>query len=243
MSTLPDDPHDDGPVAGFTRIISLAVHEMRTPASVVGGYLRMLLNDTNTPIEGRQRRMLEEAEKSCGRLVALLGELSDLGKLDAGTAPVRAERLDIFGLVRDVASQVHEATDREVRLVAQGPSSGGTIEGDRERLRSSLEFVIRAVLREQPASTTVIVATHRVAQDGRTMARIVVAPEADLARATAAPPGRFDDTRGGLGLGLPLARRVFARAGGHVWSAVPTDGTELPLGARGAIVVSLPMLE
>jgi two-component system sensor histidine kinase BarA len=234
---------DTTPVGEYTRIISLAVHEMRTPASVIGGYLRMLLNDTGEPLEARQRRMLEEAEKACGRLVALLNELSDLGKLDAGVATIRHERFDIFELVRDVAANVHEAGDREVRLVPQGLSSGGVLDGDRARLRSSIEFVLRAVLREQPASTTVVVDAQRLVRDGRPTAHLVVAPEPDFARASASPVGRFDDQRGGLGLGLPIAHRVITRCGGQVWSPAPPDGTELPLGSRGAIVVSIPLLE
>lgn len=234
---------DATPVTEYTKIISLAVHEMRTPASVVGGYLRMLLNDTGAPLEARQRRMLEEAEKSCGRLVALLNELSDLGKIDAGVASLRPERFDVFELIRDVAANVHEAEDREVHLVPQGLSSGGTLDGDRTRLRASFAFVLRAVLREQPTSTTVVVDAQRVVRDGRQTAHIVVAPEPDIARAGASSVSGFDDQRGGLGLGLPIARRVITRFGGRIWSPVPVYGTELPLGSRGAIVMSIPLLE
>lgn len=233
----------NGQVAEYTHIISLAVHEMRSPASVVGGYLRMVLNESGAPLEARQRRMLEEAEKACGRLVSMLSELSDLGKLDAGTASIRIERFDIFELVREVAANVHEAEDREVRLVADGQSTGGTIEGDRTRLRSSLELLMRAVLREQPASTTVIVSARRASRDGATVAHIVVAPEADVVRAADTPTGGFDEWRGGLGLGLPIASRVIGRLGGHVWSPVPSDGTELPPGARGAIAIAIPLPE
>ncbi|MGE3511130.1 MAG: sensor histidine kinase [Vicinamibacterales bacterium] len=237
-------PTDSNPVTEYTQIISLAVHEMRTPASVVGGYLRMLLSDTGTPLDPRHRRMLEEAEKSCGRLVGLLSELSDLAKLDAGTAAVRHERFDIFELVRELASNVHEGDDREVRLEPQGLAVGALVEGDRMRIRSSLECVMRAVMREQPSSTVVVLDTQRVHDDGgRPVARIVVAPAADVARAAATRAGTFEDQRGGLGLGLPLARRVVTRHGGQIWSPVPTDGSELPLGARGAIVVTFPLLE
>ena len=238
-----DGSDDVTPVTEYTRIISLAVHEMRTPASVVGGYLRMLLNDTTPPLEARQRRMLEEAEKSCGRLVALLNELSDLGKLDSGAATIRSERFDVFHLVREVAANVHEAEDRDVRLVPHGLFTGGFIDGDRARLRSAIEFVLRAVLREQPTATTVVADARCLVRDGRPTAHIVVAPEPDIDRASASPVGRFDDQRGGLGLGLPIARRVITRFGGQVWSPVPMDGSELPLGSRGAIVVSIPLVE
>lgn len=230
-------------VSEYTRLISLAVHEMRTPASVVGGYLRMVLNDASTPLEARQRRMLEEAEKACARMVGLLNEFSDLGKLDAGIAAVRTERFDFFELVRDVATNVHEAEDREVRLDPRGLSSGGLLEGDRTRLRTSIEFVMRAVMREQPTATVVVADAQRVLADGRAQARLVVAPAPSVERALAAPVGSFDDQRGGLGLGLPITRRVVTRLGGQIWSPAPADGSEWPLGERGAIVLTIPLLE
>ena len=42
------------------RVMSLAVHELRTPVTVVGGYLRMLLREQAGPLTERQRKMLEE---------------------------------------------------------------------------------------------------------------------------------------------------------------------------------------
>lgn len=47
----------------YWQLITLAVHEFRTPASVVGGYLRMLQRDPDNPLTERQRKMVEDAEK------------------------------------------------------------------------------------------------------------------------------------------------------------------------------------
>lgn len=225
-----------------SKLIALAVHEMRTPTSVVVGYLRMLLNDTTAPINDRQRRMLGEAEKACGRLVEMLGELSDVGKMDAGTAAVKEDRFDLFELVKTVAGSVHEPLDREVNLEARGNATGA-FHGDRARIAALLTVVIRAVVREQPGSTTVIVDAQRVNREGRHFARIVVSPEPDLTRASATAPAEFDDRRGGLGLGLPLARRVVAHYGGHIWSPVAPEDQLLPIGSRGAIVILLPLAD
>jgi len=49
----------------YPKLISLAVHELRAPASVVGGYLRMLQRDTESPLTDRQRQIVDQAEKSC----------------------------------------------------------------------------------------------------------------------------------------------------------------------------------
>jgi len=38
-----------------------------------------------------------------------------------------------------------------------------------------------------------------------------------------------------------MARRVIARHGGSIWSPATQDGQELPIGSRGAILVSLPL--
>src|SRR5712692_1763449 len=119
------------------QLLSLAVHEFRTPASVVGGYLRMLQRDSDPPLSERQRRMIDEAEKSCARLVAIVAELSDIGKLDGGLISLAQQPLDLFSLVGDVAELVHEAKDRDVRLEVRGPSEGAPMTGDAGRLRAA----------------------------------------------------------------------------------------------------------
>ena len=90
--------HDGGSSLreSYSRLLSLAVHEFRTPASVVGGYLRMLQRDANEQLSDRQRKMIDEAEKSCARLVSLISELSEISKLDSGTAPFKDEPIDLF---------------------------------------------------------------------------------------------------------------------------------------------------
>src|SRR5262245_41615082 len=117
----------------YIQLLSLAVHEFRTPIGIVGGYLRML---QRSPEELRetQREMIDEAEKSCARLVALIAEMSDIGKLDAGLIPLARQPLDVFALVADVATHVHEARERDVHLEIRGVEGGASLEGDNGRL-------------------------------------------------------------------------------------------------------------
>src|SRR5688500_1345863 len=128
----------------YSRLLSLAVHEFRTPASVVGGYLRMLQRDGDEPLSERQRKMVDEAEKSCARLVGLIGELSEISKLDGGSAPFKEEPIDLFELVREVAAGVHEADDRGVRLTVCGESTGARVRADAMRIRAACDALFRA---------------------------------------------------------------------------------------------------
>ena len=221
------------------QLLSLAVHEFRTPASVVGGYLRMLQRDTDPPLSERQRRMVDEAEKSCARLVAIVAELSDIGKLDGGAISLGHQPLDLFSLVGEVAELVHEAKDREVLLEMRGANTGGPMTGDASRLRAAFDAIFRAILREKPGPTTVVAERRLAVRDGRSSAVLIVSDAASVQQAYERDPGPFDEKRGGLGLALPLARRVIEAHGGAVWSPMPSsDDDPLP---RGTAVISLPI--
>src|SRR5262245_32590705 len=221
----------------YSRLLSLAVHEFRTPASVVGGYLRMLQRDGDAPLSDRQRKMIDEAEKSCARLVALIGELSELSKLDGGTAPFKDETVDLFQLVRKVAAGVHEAGARDVHLAVRGDESGARLTADPMRIRAVFDAFFRTILREQPGQATVV-ADCRMANDGAAV--VVVARDTDVQRTYDAPRAAFDEKRGGLGLIVPIACRIVARYGGSVWSPALDGQGETGLTGRSALIVSFP---
>src|SRR3954467_10344397 len=105
----------------------------------------MLQKDQDPPMSERQRRMIEEAEKSCARLVAIVSELSEIGKLDSGAVKFATQPLELFSLTEKVAELVHEASDRDVPLQLSGPSDGASMTGDPARLRTALDAVFRAI--------------------------------------------------------------------------------------------------
>ena len=222
----------------YARLLALAAHEFRTPAGVVGGYLRMLQLETDTPLPDRQRKMVDEAAKSCAWLIALVGQLSEIGKIDDGTAPMALETFDLFADLEDVASRVHDADDRGVRLQLAGMTAGARVVGDRHRLNAAFEALFRAVLRERPSAVAILGDRRVVTRDGRTSAIVVIASAPDVERAYDAVAQPFDENRGGIGLSLPIARRVIEQAGGRVWSPTPADAEDR--GLRSAVVVSIP---
>src|SRR6266536_2437043 len=104
MSDAPVDPR-------WPKVLSLSVHEFRTPMTVVAGYIRMLLKDRAGPLTDPQRRLLEEADKSCARLTALLTEVSDLSNLEGGTAPFNRQAADLNRSLREAVAQLPPLAD------------------------------------------------------------------------------------------------------------------------------------
>ena len=222
--------------ARWPKLLSLAVHEFRTPITVVGGYLRMVLRERAGPISDQQRKLLEEAEKSCGRLSALVTEMSDLSALEGGTAAFNAATVDLDGVLTDAVGGLPELADREVATTVDG-NGPAHLSGDATRLQSALAALLVALRREVVSSDRLIVRRTSGEFDGNPVSMLAIGePDAIDAIASADPASldRFDEWRGGSGLSLAIARRVIERHGGKVYA--PPGGTK-----AGAIVL-LPRL-
>jgi K+-sensing histidine kinase KdpD len=205
------------------RLINLAGHELRTPASVVIGYLRMLLAEHGGPLTERQRRMLTEAEHSSQRMNRIIAEMSELSNLQAGTLALARQRIALAPLLREAVEGIGpvEAAmgdmDASKGIEIRTPSDEVLIVGDPARLRTACSAVLRAMARERRDETPLVVDV-RVEPVGDKRAAVVrVGTEPHLAL-LGGPRGEFDRWRGGLGLALPIAQIVIEAAGGEIWS-------------------------
>jgi two-component system cell cycle sensor histidine kinase PleC len=226
MSEAPVDPR-------WPKILSLSVHEFRTPMTVVAGYIRMLLKDRAGPLTDQQRGLLEQAEKSCVRLTALLSEVSDLSTLEGGTAPITRHGTDLHKTLRDAVADLPPLPDREVRVELQLDGHEAPIDADSVRLAQALTSVIKSLQRELIGDVPLVVRQRR---PDPAHYEIQIGDEETLAVLDGeAPDPRevFDEWRGGSGLILPIARRIIEAHGGRIW------GT--PGGRRSGARIRLPI--
>jgi signal transduction histidine kinase len=215
------------------RALSLAVHELRTPVTVVAGYLRMLLREQGGPLSDKQRKMLEEADRSCSRIGALVSEMSELGKLESGDLKPAGPEFDLSALINELANDMHEGEDRGIRLELRGVDRPVMVAGDRARIGTALRALMHAALRERADPGAVVVECSTTTDSSQAFAVIAIGGDPlvrSLARPAEATPS-FDEWRGGLGLALPVGRRVIEAHGGAVWSApdAPRAGSALRL--------------
>jgi signal transduction histidine kinase len=225
VSNEPIDPR-------WPKLLSLTVHELRTPITVVSGYLRMVLKERAGPISDQQRKLLEEAEKSCGRLSGLVAELSDLASLEGGTAVINRGTLDLVALLRTQAEQLAELPDRSVTTVVEADVQPVNVSGDATRLGAAFASLLAALRREVVQSDR-LVARVRVAGNEAAIAIADATLIDALSTADVSTLERFDEWRGGSGLTLAIARRVIGQHGGSLLA--PAGGE------KTAAVVFLPL--
>jgi signal transduction histidine kinase len=220
----------------WPKLLSLAVHEFRTPMTVVSGYIRMLLKDRAGPLSDQQRKLLEEAEKSCARLSGLVSEVSELSALEGGTAAFNRVPLDARALLTDAVAALPPMPDRETAIELSMDGAAGEVKGDATRLQRALSSVLAALRRELVTSDRLFVRASAREHHGARVLWVAVADADAIDRLAAAAPAdltTFDEWRGGCGLSLAVARRVLAAHGGQLWS--PADGS------KAAAVFTLPI--
>jgi signal transduction histidine kinase len=116
-------------------------HEMRAPASGVIGWTELLLD---TDLSTKQREYAEAGTRAARALVAIVNDILDLSKIDAGRLELELIPLDIRSVVADVAEMVAERAQRKgVELAYEiAPDVPAVLRGDPGRVRQVLTNLV-----------------------------------------------------------------------------------------------------
>lgn len=218
---------DDALTVMRSRFLAHVSHELRTPLNSIVGFAELMALEPHGPLgrdeaaAERYRGYAEDIRESGRRLSALMSDLLDLARAEAGELRIEESRFDLGPLLAEVLPEA----EASARLRAARPRLGRfepvTISGDRERIKRALVHLVANGLSFAEEGEVTLSAT--LARDGRV--RIAVddqgpgfSPNA-LARA-GEPFGRarddvdLADPRAGIGVGLAVARHMFELHGG-----------------------------
>jgi signal transduction histidine kinase len=232
MAVRPTDQDTD---PRWRKLVRLAVHEFRNPLGVVVGYVRMLNKETVGPLTDQQQRFLEEVEKSCNRMSALLREVHDVSNLESGTTVFTRSTVAIAALLAEVIADLPPPPYQKVTVELSGDPAL-RVYGDAKHLKSAFSAILTALRRELVAGNRLaVVMRPRPVQDGIAIHITVGDPSRmeqlqGMARSELSPFDEWD--RGGLGLSLPAASRIIEAHGG--WLLAPSDD------GKAAAVISIP---
>ena len=202
-------------------------HELRTPMNGVIGMISVVLD---TCADAAQRDHLRVAQEAAQSLIAILNDILDLSKVEAGKMSLEALDLELEPFLRS-AVRVFEIALREKGLTLNfrvAPECPRTVRADPVRLRQILvNLVGNAVKFTRQGSVGISVRpadTH--AQPGAGMLRFEVSdtgigiPASKLSsifEAFTQADGSHTRRFGGTGLGLTITRRLVDLMGGRLW--------------------------
>ncbi|XSG82001.1 MAG: response regulator [Methyloligella sp. ZOD6] len=230
-----------------SRLLALVSHELRTPMGAVIAMADLLLAGK---LEGNQRRYAETLQNSARGLLALLNEILDFSKLEAGRFELENEPFDLRALIGDLAADLEvRARDKqletEIEIADDCPE---WVTGDGGRLRQILTNLIDNAVKFTAEGSVGLRVTAQE-RDDKVSLRFSVRDTgiglSDADRSRIFQPYVQIDPKiaadyGGTGLGLFIARKLAELMGGTMgceskpgegsrfWLEVPMERAEMP---------------
>lgn len=215
-------------------------HELKTPITSIQGFAQAMLDGTaDSPVSLRQAAQVIYDE--AGRMYRLVMDLLSLAKLEAGTANLKRDQVDLDGLLNSIVKKFQiRAEQNRVELCTQLAPIQFCI-GDGDRLAQVFTNLIDNALKYSPTGSKVTIsldvvdntAMIQVADNGIGIAkedqRRIFERFYQIEKSRRGGPGR------GVGLGLPIARQIVLAHSGDIW-------VESELGKGSTFVVKLPLI-
>ncbi len=211
----------EGANSAKSQFLASMSHELRTPLNAIIGYSEMLQEDAADRGESASVPDLQKIHSAGKHLLALINDVLDLSKIEAGKMQLYLETFEVAPVVEQVASTVRPLVEKNAnRLVVHCAADLGTMHSDVTRIRQ----VLLNLLSNASKFTDHGNITLEVERDGpEVMFRV---RDTGIGM-TAEQLGRLFETfsqaeastaakYGGTGLGLAISRRFCQLMGGDV---------------------------
>lgn len=217
------------------RFLANMSHELRTPLNIIIGYSELLSDSASA---SGQQKLVDDLGKirSAGQhLLAMIGDILDLSKIEAGRVQLNIDSFDVSDLLADICGAVRPLIQRNGnRLEASSTASPGSMNSDQTKIRQCLLNLLSnaakftrdgviglSITRERVADVAMIcftVADTGIGMSAEQAARLFE----PFAQADAMTSAKY----GGTGLGLSISRELCRLLGGDLtFQSTPGKGS------------------
>jgi PAS domain S-box-containing protein len=215
-------------------------HEFRTPLNAILGYTFMLLQGVHGHAPPPQKKSLTRIDSNAKHLLALINDILDISRIEAGRMPIHVDRFQLPELIQEVVAELEPLITRS-RLPLSTHLARGLppIRSDRQKVKQIVLNLLTNALKFTPQGSVKIDVIH-----DRRAARVLIGvhdtgvgiPEAEQDKV-------FEDFRqakswtnapapAGTGLGLSICRRLASLLGGQI-----TLKSQVSVGSRFTLVL------
>ena len=197
-------------------------HELRTPLNAVLGFSDILLQRMFGEMNEKQEEYLRDIRESGAHLLALINDILDLSKIEAGRMELEVTAFDLPQAVSDALTLVRErAMRRELTLNVAIDAGVATVRADERKVKQVLLNLLSNAIKFTPEGGRVTV--HAMAGDGCVQISVSdtgigIAPEDQgVIFEEFRQVGTSAAKQEGTGLGLALCRKFIELHGGTIW--------------------------
>jgi signal transduction histidine kinase len=197
-------------------------HELRTPLNAILGYTELILDNIYGDVSEKVRDVLTRLEKSGRHLLALINDVLDLSKIEAGQLTLSLNNYSMQDVVQTVFMGVESlAAEKKLDLKAAVASGLPPGHGDERRLSQVLLNLVGNAIKftetgEVRVEVRISDGAFRVAVSD-TGPGIALSDQARIFEEFHQVDSSSTRKKGGTGLGLSIAKRIVEMHGGRIW--------------------------
>jgi signal transduction histidine kinase len=198
-------------------------HEFRTPLNAILGYTHMLLHGVTGQVTEPQRKSLSRIDSNSRHLLALINDILDITRIEAGRMPLNVTTFAIPELVDEVMAELEPIIKKSNLAVRPAmPRSLPRLTSDRQKVKQIVLNLLSNALKFTPAGSVTVAAEH----DSKTRNITIKVVDTGVGIPPDDQKKVFEDFRqldsspargyGGTGLGLSICRRLAQMLGGTI---------------------------
>jgi signal transduction histidine kinase len=217
-------------------------HELRTPLNAILGFTQVLQQKLFGEVNDKQEEYLEDIHSSANHLLALINDVLDLSKVEAGQVELEKAPFSLReALERGVVMVRERAVKNGVSLTLESDPDVELVEADERRIRQVVFNLLSNAVKFTPQGGTVVVDSAQ--RNGEVLVSVRDSGPGIAAEDQERIFHEFQQTevgqeqREGTGLGLALSKKLVELHGGRIWvDSEPGQGATftftLPVEAR-----------
>ncbi|WP_319578041.1 ATP-binding protein [uncultured Methanospirillum sp.] len=132
-------------------------HELRTPLNSIIGFTGILLQKLAGPLNSEQEKQLTMVQQSARHLLALINDVLDISKIEAGELNIVKEPVDILSSIQSAINLMKKtAEEKGLELMSDLAPDTGSVIGDKRRIEQvMLNLLSNAIKFTDTGSITV----------------------------------------------------------------------------------------
>lgn len=201
--------------------ISIASHQLRTPASAVKQYIGMVLQGLAGEVDGKQQELLQKAYDSNDRQLNVINELLKTAQLDSSKQKLTLTTVNMCELLDECVTDLRPTLDLKHLVVENYVSESIVTQRDRQEIKLVVTNLIENAIKYSPSYKTITFTAHEtarrldisVADQG---VGVTKQNQTVIFEKFTRIDNELSDTVKGSGLGLYWARKIMKLHGGSL---------------------------
>jgi len=216
-----------------TEFLSIAAHQLRTPLSIIKGYLELIKDQAYGKVEKKLAHVLTDMEESNERLVKLVDEFLNISHIEQGRTKYLFEETDMNHIISSVVDEIEDkAKKKKIKIHWKPKKNIGLVYVDEDKIRNVIfNFVDNGIKYTMKGGVTI---TFTQKDDGVVIrikdTGIGFDKQDEASLFTKFYRGKNVEgvNVNGTGLGIYVCRQFVSAHGGYVWgkSFGPEKGSE-----------------